>query len=325
MIVVLVSISAVSDGEVSVLIGGFSSRRLIGLAITAALMSLAIGLCVIAVPRIWLLLLVPARLVAIAATCMAALVSWIGSSATVVSLVSEGCETGYVVEEDSFLLAGWGTVYRADGVFVTPVERTLGDDGYRPFSVGAYAVTSEGDTHRVWYSIVNDPSATPVSTGRAPDFSLPVLSGRDLTCGISAGARTPVPTPPDPPEYEVEELQKHVQDMVRASIAAAVGSAVDAEGQPVSAQSATVQGIVCGVDGTRVGLTLDFRTADNAESLTRILHAWDTAGYLPDRAMQEDIRYSETLPIEKMSIRDSGTIDGLIHMTVTSRCVLDDD
>lgn len=36
--------------------------------------------------------------------------------------------------------------------------------------------------------------------------------------------------------------------------------------------------------------------------------------------MQEDIRHSETLPIEKMSIRDSTSIDGLIRMQITSQC-----
>lgn len=35
------------------------------------------------------------------------------------------------------------------------------------------------------------------------------------------------------------------------------------------------------------------------------------------------IRYSDALPVEKMSIRDSTTIDGLIHMQVTSQCSAD--
>ncbi|GAB3617035.1 hypothetical protein GCM10027416_15920 [Okibacterium endophyticum] len=71
-----------------------------------------------------------------------------------------------------------------------------------------------------------------------------------------------------------------------------------------------------------LNLTLDFHTADNARSLERILNAWDAAGYAPDRAMQQDIRYSGSLPVEMMSIRDATSIDGLIHMQITSRCTV---
>jgi len=41
----------------------------------------------------------------------------------------------------------------------------------------------------------------------------------------------------------------------------------------------------CDVPGSVRGeIFLEFTTVDNARSLTRILAAWDDAGYLPDRA-----------------------------------------
>ncbi len=134
--------------------------------------------------------LVPARVLTIAVACFAGFVWCVTSSATVVPLVNAGCETGYVVVEESFMLAGWGTVYRTDGIFVTAVEKTLGDDGYHPFADGAYAVVDDGESLRVWHGIAFDYSAAPVSTDRDPDFVLAKLTDRTFSCGVSTGART---------------------------------------------------------------------------------------------------------------------------------------
>lgn len=323
VLVPLLAISTASDGEVSVLIGTFGSEHLAGLALIAALTALALGLCLVPVPRMWLLLLVPARLAAIAATCLAGFAWLLTSSATVVPLVSAGCETGYVVEEDSFLLAGWGTVYRTDGILVTAVARTSGDDGYRPFDDGAYAVGDDGDALRVWYNVNSDPWAAPVATDREPDFTLPKLTDRTFACGVSTGARAPSPTPTPPPVYTLDEVRAGVDEMAAVSLAAAVGPVHDPTGHPLDPLELTTVSTACDETGARVAVALEFETSDNAASLERILRAWDAAGYSPDRAMQEDIRYSETLPIEQMSIRDSTTVDGLIHLQITSRCSTD--
>ena len=50
---------------------------------------------------------------------------------------------------------------------------------------------------------------------------------------------------------------------------------------------------------------------------------WDRAGYEKDRAMQEDIRYSEGRPVERMSVRDTSSTDGLVHLTVSSVCLVE--
>lgn len=320
VLVALLAISTGSTGEVSVLIGTLGSDRLAGLAIATALTSLAFGLCLIPVSRRWLLLMIPARLAAIASVCLAGLAWLLTSSVTVVPLVSAGCETGYVVEEDSFLLAGWGTVYRTDGIFVTAVEQTGGDDGYHPFADGAYAVVDDGDALRVWYSFNSDYMAAPIATDGEPAFTLPKLTDRAFSCGVSAGTREPSPTPPPPPVYSTDEARAGVAEMMAASLAAAVGPVSDTTGNPIDPQKLETVTTACGDNGARIGVGVEFTTADNAASLARILRAWDAAGYSPDRAMQEDIRYSDTLPIEKMSIRDSTTIDGLIRMGITSQC-----
>ena len=79
----------------------------------------------------------------------------------------------------------------------------------------------------------------------------------------------------------------------------------------------------CGEVGARLTVDLTFRTGDNAASLVRILAAWDSAGYMPDRAMQEDFRYSTELPIERMRIRDSTTIDGMLHLKLETACAVE--
>ena len=318
----LLAVDAWSNGEVSVLVGPFASDRMSGLAFVVALVCVAAGLCLIPMPGRWLLLLIPARLVAIGAAGLAAFVWGITGTPSVVPLASDGCETGYVVEERSFLLAGFGTVYRQDGIFYTRMATTTGDDGYRPFHNNAYAVADDGASLHVWYNIGQGYDGGPVPTRGEPAFTLPKVTGRDFTCGLVRpavqGAPAPTPSTPTPPT--IEESQQSVKLMAAMSLGAADGVVQDENDQVFDLDAVQATSAACDGSGARVTLTLAFQTADNAASLARILAAWDTAGYLPDRAIQEDIRYSESLPTEKMSIRDRTTIDGLIHMQITSRC-----
>jgi len=39
--------------------------------------------------------------------------------------------------------------------------------------------------------------------------------------------------------------------------------------------------------------------------------------------MQEDIRYSEGRPVERMSVRDTSSTDGPVHLTVSSVCLVE--
>ena len=322
VIVTLLTIHTASNGEISVLIGTLGSDRLAGLALITALASLTVGIFLIPVRRPWLAILVPARLAGVAATCLAALAWMVTASATVVPLISAGCETGYVVEEESFLLSGRGTVYRTDGIFVTAVEQTTGDDGYHPFDDGAYAVEDGGDSLRVWYNVVSDDEGGPISTRGEPAFTLPKLRDRALACGFHVATRTTPPQPPTAPEYGIGELRGRVDEMIRESFAASVGSVRDGAGNALDSRGVMTGAETCADGGTRITAALDFTTTDNAVTLARILEAWDRAGYLADRAIQEDLRTSATLPVQQMSVRDSSTIDGLIHMQIASRCTV---
>jgi len=133
----------------------------------------------------------------------------------------------------------------------------------------------------------------------------------------------PLPSPtPSPEPLTVDEARAATVDMLSVTIAAAVMPVTTADGYPPIADASQLQAAPCGESGVRSAIAFELSTGDNAASLPAILAAWDAAGYLPDRAMQEDIRYSATLPVERMSIRDTTTIDGFLHVSIQSACAV---
>jgi len=328
VLAVLTGVSATSQGQTIVILGILSSTEVSELSIIAALTSLAVGLCLVAVPRVWLLLLVPARTVAILSVVVAAGIGAISPAPVVTALLSDSCETGYVVLERSFLLLGGGSVYRLNGILATRVAFTAGDDGYQPFADGNYTVAADDATLRIWYNAHFDGEpAPPAATGRA-DVTLPIVTEGTNTCGRakpvpawatriageSAASSEDTDRPGVPPAG--------ISEMAELSLASAVEPVRTADGEAVDPAALPRASTPCGEDGSASSLSLAFQTGDNAASLERILSAWDAAGYLPDRAMQQDIRHSSTLPVEKMTIRDSTTIDGLIHMEIIGQCAV---
>ena len=134
---------------------------------------------------------------------------------------------------------------------------------------------------------------------------------------LPPGGTTPAPDP-----LTVTQARDEITRMLRATIEASAPPLRTPEDVPVTVHQTPVSAVPCGEAGARLTVDLAFSTGDNAASLTHILAAWDTAGYLPDRAMQVDLRYSTALPIERMSIRDSTSVDGMIHLTLESACAV---
>lgn len=323
VVAIVVGVEEGSSGTASVLVGPVDGATLMTSSMVVALLALTVGICSIGVPR-WMLPL--SILGGIAGSCATALAGFsllMASDSTVTPLVHQGCETGYVAVERSFLFLSTGTIYRHDGPFiVTAVGRSSGDDGHKPFASGTYAFTEKDGVWLVRYA--NDSSS--VGTGGARPLSLPVLTDSERRCSVPdpVGLRDspdPSPTSAQSP-LSMGEVDAAIRDLVPASFAASIGKVVDGSGVPIDSSAVIPITAPCpaGV-GTRQELSIAFSTDDNARSLAQILGVWDAAGYDSDRAMQEDIRYSETLPIERMSMRDKSTIDGMLHMTVVSACV----
>ncbi|MFK4760715.1 hypothetical protein ACI3KS_07250 [Microbacterium sp. ZW T5_45] len=320
LLLVVLTVEQVSAGAATVLLGPFDGHALIVGCTLLGTIAATIG--------VWLsgsLLSVRilALLLGVAASAFSALGAFVLSDTSVTTIEVNGCDTGYVVVERSFLFLSTGTIYRPDGPFiVVAAGRSSGDDGYMPFAAGTYAVTRVGDDWQIDYAIESGRAAADTS-------SLPVLAGHECTTASSGeGGWDPPPTPtptPTPTRAVVrqDQIVDAVRTMIAASFDAAGGEVRDATGNELDAATLSVPLAPCDVPGTeRAEVSLQFATADNARSLTRILEAWDDAGYLPDRAMQSDIRYSETLPVAQMTIRDRTTIDGLLHMTITSACAV---
>ncbi|WP_062205466.1 hypothetical protein [Demequina salsinemoris] len=166
-----------SEGGTRVLLGSQDSYALQELAVFLGLGVLALLLCVIPGNRWWYLLLVPARVVTFGACGVAGLIWLFSLEDTAVALEVDGCDTGYVVLEKSFLMGSSGSIYERDGLVITQVAYVPGDDGYHPFAEGSYSVVERGRQLLVWYD-VEPPVSTPAERmEEEPDATLPVLAG----------------------------------------------------------------------------------------------------------------------------------------------------
>ena len=135
---------------------------------------------------------------------------------------------------------------------------------------------------------------------------------------LPPGGTTPAPDP-----LTVTQARDEITRMLHATIKASTPPLRTPEETPVTVHQTPVAAAPCGEVGARLTVDLTFRTGDDAASLVRILPAWDSAGYMPDRAMQEDFRYSTELPIERMRIRDSTTINGMLHLKLETACAVE--
>lgn len=328
VVVGVLTVSSTTSGAASILIGPFDERSLLTLSVLVALASLCIGLWSIDPPRRMRPLKIAGVVLAAGASAIAVFLAALIVEANVTPVLHGGCDTGYVVIERSFLMGSSGIVYRQDGpLIVTQVARSSGDDGYQPFSMGGYTVTEAEGTLTVDYAVNRPIDSTGVTGGSGSSIVLPVLEDRTPRCGLQA-AGDPGPTPgratpsSEPSPVTMKSIDDDMREIVEDSLAAASGAVVDASGTPIEASTLSLSAAPCAEGpGTRRELQLEFRTDDNTRSIERILAVWDRAGYERDRAMHEDIRYSETLPVARMSIKDTSSVDGLIHLTSTSICV----
>ncbi|WP_156458876.1 hypothetical protein [Microbacterium sp. Leaf179] len=316
----VMAVSARDDGRTQVLIATMDAESLAAASAAASAVLFFLLVCAIPAPRWWLLLFVPLRLAAFGAMLVVGLIGVVTGGGTVVPLVAQGCETGYVVSERPFLRSARIEVLRPEGILATSVANVSTDDGHTPFSQGSYMVVVDGDLLRVWHTF--DSATEPLGAVGEPRFVLPrIVDPGDVRCGLAGGPEpvTSLPSPtvaPDPdggprptaagdPRVEVVRLAALV-------VNSAIGPVTDAAGAPVAIPSAAE--LPC--DGA-TGIDLALSTGDNARSYSAILAAFDAAGFATDRAMQEDLRYDGVV---RVSARDRSTIDGMLHFVLGAEC-----
>ncbi|MFL0566426.1 hypothetical protein ACH0CG_11755 [Microbacterium sp. 179-I 1D1 NHS] len=228
-------------------------------------------------------------------------------STTVVSTLvdDDGCDTGYVVREETHWLSSSSTLYRMDGFVGTRAATLSNPDAAMPFHDGEYAVTTQNGTLRVSSaSAEGGPVAVPKLTPRAAD------------CGLTRPthqAAPPAPTPAAP--ITLDRAEAEVTEMyarTRASVAGDHGPAGETPTAPTRTE--------CDSSTARSSVTFTLATPDNAASVARILATWDAAGYERDRAIQLDIRFDPETTVS-LRLADRSTIDGLIHATIATACL----
>lgn len=314
----VIIVDQASAGAASVLLGPLDEAIILSATMLIASVALVLGLCGVASPG-WML---PFKILGIIGSAVlvlcAAFFTLVSIDVSITTVLEDGCDTGYVVVERSFLMGSSGTIYRQDGpVIAAQMGRTSGDDAHQPFAAGDYTASTEDATLMIEYR--------PDQGGASVNVSLPVIVDRLPTCGLVTHSPDEQPQPSeqsDPldvltPAAADDEIRRLLDD----SFAAASGTPVDASGTAVDASTAIPTLVPCvGGSGTQHQVKVEFRTDDNARSVAQILGVWGDAGYETDRAMQEDIRYSETAPVARMTIRDTTSIDGFIRMSITSAC-----
>lgn len=282
IVIAVITVDRLSAGAASVLLGPLDDQIILSASMLIASLALVMGLWGVSSPT-WML---PLKI--------------LGLLGAVVTVLGAG-------------------VFTQEGLFIaSPVGRTSRDDAHEPFSEGDYTVTTTDGTLTVEYGVDGGgPTAT---------LSLPVIVDRVPSCGYaptSLDTRPGSTEPTTPTEVLTPtSVDAAIDQLPDDSLAATAGTPVDASGTPIGASTAERSLVPC-VDGSGVQhhVDLEFRTDDNATSVAQILGVWDDAGYEPDRAMQEDIRYSETGPVARLTMRDTTSIDGFVRMTITSACV----
>lgn len=314
----VILVDRLSDGAASVLIGPLDDQTILCSSMLVAFTALVTALCSVSA-RGWML---PLRILGIIAATLSALAAGFATLVSVdvarTSILEDGCDTGYVVVERDLFRGSRGMVYRQDSPFVAaPVDSVHGDDAHQPFAAGDYdAQSSDGFLTVVYHVNQGAPAVTTVM--------LPFVTDREPACGLEKNGRFASPPPSEPAAAPLDSaaIDEEMRLLLKDSLDAAAGTPVDASGATLDAGSvpSTVEPCIDGA-GVQQELVVEFRTDDNAESVARILRLWDGHGYDADRAMQEDIRFSVGDAVERMTIRDRSTIDGLIRMAMTSGCM----
>ena len=227
----------------------------------------------------------------------------------------EGCDTGYVVRETESYGGGAGAVYLVDGVIATAQGSTPTGPAATPFHDGAYTASLVDHVLRVSYAS---------GAGGPIDGSsrLILTPYEDVygPCGLSRPAYVPSPVAPTPtpkPPLSLPDAEKVMADMYRQTQNVVPG-ATDADGDPWAPVAPTRT--ACDADSMQSTVSAEFATSDNAAALARILATWDAAGFAADRAIQTDIRFDPDSGVA-LRISDRSTIDGLIHLSLTTPCL----
>ena len=227
----------------------------------------------------------------------------------------EGCDTGYVVRETESYGGGAGAVYLVNGVVATAHGSTPTGPVATPFHDGAYTAAVVDHVLLVSYASV---AGGPID--ESSRLTLTPYEDVYGPCGLSRPSYVPSPVAPTPtpkPPFTLVDAEGVMAGMYRQTQNVIPG-AQDANGDPWVPVAPTRR--ACDADSMQSTVPAEFATSDNAAAVARILATWDAAGFDTDRAIQTDIRFDPDSGVT-LRISDRSTIDGLIHLSITTPCL----
>lgn len=168
-VIAVALVDSASRGDAQLLLGTLPSRHIVGVSTILAFVAISYMLCSVSAPSGWLGPVVIGRVLSIGGAVVAMFWGLLTTPWPVIPLLVDGCESGYVVEERSFLFLSSITVLEQDGLIATPVLETSADDGHQPFTAGDYGTRVEDGQIDGWFAL------EPGSAARLSRFELPLL------------------------------------------------------------------------------------------------------------------------------------------------------
>ncbi|CAH0231169.1 hypothetical protein SRABI76_02756 [Microbacterium oxydans] len=152
-------VDSMSGGDAQLLLVVVPSRHILGVATILAFVALSSMFWTLSLPSGWSAMVVIGRVLSIGGALIAVFWGVLTTPWPVTPLLIHGCESGYVVEERSFLFLSSITVLERHGLIATPVLGTSADDGYQPFAAGEYDAWVDDGHIEGWFAL--EPGSNP--------------------------------------------------------------------------------------------------------------------------------------------------------------------
>ncbi|WP_270353145.1 hypothetical protein [Microbacterium testaceum] len=157
-------IASITSGSTDVLIGNTFGWQIRFYALLVGWAAATVAVFTVRCRAWWLLLAIPARVIAIGVLFVGFLLLPLTSS-QVTPVMIDGCLSGYLAAEPNGL-SPEGSIGVRDGLFFQTVQTFTGDDFARPFVSGAYSAEQRGEVIDIAYA----------GGSADPAFTLPAIS-----------------------------------------------------------------------------------------------------------------------------------------------------
>jgi len=161
---IFIGVTSITSDSVDLLIGSTFGWQISNCAAIVGGAAATVAVFTVQARRWWLILAIPARIIAGAVLILGLLLPFFMESRVTPILVN-GCPSGYLAIEPH-RGSSWNSIGVLDGIYIRTVETFFADDFGRPFQAGAYRTDQHGKVIDVAYD----------GGGADPAFTLPTIS-----------------------------------------------------------------------------------------------------------------------------------------------------